>query len=98
MLRLARVPRWPATGPGGGGVIDLVPLGECVLVATPDTLTPLADATEITITSDEEGRMTGADGFGSFGESVRRVFANDDSPVRLWLAGEEYVREEALVA
>ena len=51
----------------------------------------------LTVTSPEAGRTTAADGFGSFGDPVRRRVADDGGAV-LWLAGEEYWPEDAIVA
>ena len=80
------------------GALDLVPLGNRVLLASPDSLTPLADVCEITASTKEKATITVADGFGSFGEQVSLVFGKGGMPVRLSLAGEEYLPETLSVA
>jgi CubicO group peptidase (beta-lactamase class C family) len=52
---------------------DLVPMGAKVLCATPAFLTPFQDASEIAIIGRDRGRFVEANGYASFGESVRLV-------------------------
>ena len=94
----ASVAEWKGRWWNPWGAIDLVPLGDRVLLASPDSLTPLADAGEITVSTDVNGAITVADGFGSFGEHAARVVGAEGAPVRLLLAGEEYVPEAILRA
>ncbi|SDR01623.1 CubicO group peptidase, beta-lactamase class C family [Rhizobiales bacterium GAS113] len=69
------------------GAADLVPMGDKVMVAAPALLTPFLDASEITVTGKDRGKITGAIGGGSFGQSVRRVRNKEGEVAELWLAG-----------
>ena len=52
--------------------VDLVPMGNRVLVGNPHMISPFMDATEIEVTGRDTGRITSATGYASFGEPVRR--------------------------
>jgi CubicO group peptidase (beta-lactamase class C family) len=80
------------------GVADLVPLGDKVLVAAPDLMNPLMDASEITVTAKDRGRISLANGYASHGEDVRRVRDRDGKVSELWLAGSKLLPEAAAVA
>ncbi len=77
--------------------IDLVPMGDRVLVATPDLLAPFTDAAEIEVSSPTEGRITLATGFGGHGEPVSRVSGPDGTPERLHVAGSAMVPEAEML-
>jgi D-alanyl-D-alanine carboxypeptidase len=79
------------------GPIDLVPVGETVLVATPALPNPLLDAAEIEVVADSEGRVVRGSGFQSIGESVRCVRAPDGSAAELWIGGTKLLPEPAFV-
>ena len=55
------------------GAVDLVPMGDKVLVVAPGFINPVGDAAEVEITRRDQGRLTAADGYSSYGEPVRRV-------------------------
>src|SRR5262249_42204417 len=55
------------------GAIDLVPIGDKVLAASPSLPMPFTDASEIAVSSPDTGAITLADGFGSHGERVERI-------------------------
>ena len=59
------------------GAVDLVPMGEKVLVATPGLVNPFTDASELAVTARDRGRIALANGFASHGEGVRRVRGKD---------------------
>ena len=80
------------------GAFDLVPVGDRVLVASPDSATPFIDATEIEVTDTTHGRITQANGFASHGELVERTLDSDGRAVRLRLAGEDSLPEAAFVS
>src|SRR3954468_24892786 len=69
------------------GGIDLVPMGDKVLVASPGFTNPMADATELEITGRTTGRIALAGGFGSHGEKVACTRAKSGKITELWLAG-----------
>jgi D-alanyl-D-alanine carboxypeptidase len=79
------------------GALDLVPMGDKVLVASPDSLSPFSDAAEIMVASPSNGRITRANGFGSYGEAVERITGADGEPATLLLAGEVLLPEAAFV-
>ncbi|WP_428395435.1 serine hydrolase domain-containing protein [Lichenicoccus sp.] len=79
------------------GAFDLVPIGDRVLVASPDTTTPFTDASEIEVIDTTHGRITQAHGFASHGEPVERTLDSEGSAVRLRLAGEDSLPEAAFV-
>ena len=80
------------------GASDLVPMGDRVLVASPDSATPFTDATEIEVADATHGRITAANGFASHGEPVERMLDSDGRAVRLRLAGEDSLPEAAFVS
>lgn len=79
------------------GVVDLVPLGDIVLLAAPESTTPFSDAPEIAVSSTNQGWIKTASGFGSIEEQVVRTFSPDGSPTSVIIAGEEHVPEAALI-
>ena len=79
------------------GTVDLVPMGDRVLIASPDDAAPFEDAAEITVTSAAEGTITAATAFGSHGEPVVRRLDGDGRPTSLRIAGEEHLPEAEFV-
>ena len=78
------------------GPVDLVPMGDKVVAAVPAALTPLADASEISVTDRLLGRIALANGYGNHGETVRRV-ADASGDIRsVWLGGIELASEADL--
>ena len=55
------------------GASDLVPMGNKVVWLAPGFINPMADAGEITVSGRNVGKITLANGYGSYGESVRCV-------------------------
>ena len=68
-----RVRDWGGRWWGLWGAVDLVPIGNRVLVGAPSALNPLVDAPEIEVTGRDAGRIAQASGFRSHGEAVRRT-------------------------
>jgi hypothetical protein len=56
------------------------------------------DASEITVTAKDRGRISLANGYASHGEGVRRVRGRDGKVSELWLAGSKLLPEAAAVA
>lgn len=93
-----RVRDWTGRWWNLGGAIDLVPIGNIVMAANPQLLNPFMDATEIEVTGRDTGRISLATGFGSHGQSVRRMRSKAGTITDIWLAGGNLKREKALVA
>ena len=55
------------------GPVDLVPVGDRVVVAWPVQLDPFMDASEIEVTGRDKGTITVAGGFANFGEQARLI-------------------------
>ena len=75
------------------GAVDLVPMGEKVLLADPSAAKPFVDATELEISSPTEGRIALANGFGSHGERAALRLGADGKAERLFLGGTELMRD-----
>jgi hypothetical protein len=75
------------------GAVDLVPVGNKVLIVAPGFINPIADAGEIVISGRDQGRIAVADGYSSYGEPVRRVRAGSGRVVEIWLAGSKLLPE-----
>ena len=75
------------------GAVDLVPIGNKVLIAAPGFINPIVDAGEIEISGRDQGRIAVADGYSSHGEPVRRVRAGSGKVVEIWLAASKLLPE-----
>jgi CubicO group peptidase (beta-lactamase class C family) len=80
------------------GAIDLVPIGNLVMVANPHLLNPFMDASEIEVTGRDTGRISLAAGYGSHGQTVRRTRSKAGTVTDIWLAGANLKPEKALAA
>ena len=78
--------------------VDLVPMGNRVMVGNPHLFSPFIDAPEIEVTGRDTGRITSAPGYASFGEPVRRSRRKSGKVSDLWLAGVNLKPEKALAA
>ena len=93
-----RVRDWTGRWWGTFGAIDLVPMGDRVMVANPQLLNPFLDATEIDVTGRDTGWISLAAGFQSHGQAVRRVRNTRGAVSDIWLAGGNLKPEKALAA
>ena len=75
------------------GAVDLVPMGNKVLVVGPGFINPIGDAGELEITARDQGRFAVADGYSSYGEPVRRVRDRAGKVVEVWLAASKMLPE-----
>ena len=75
------------------GAVDLVPMGNKVLVVAPGFLNPIADAGQLEITGRDQGRIAVADGYSSYGEPVRRVRDRSGKVTEVWLAASKMLPE-----
>jgi len=80
------------------GAIDLVPMGEKVIVAAPSLSNPFTDASEISITGEDRGRVTLANGMGRYGEEVRRIREGNGEVGEVWIGDTRFLPEPQLVA
>jgi hypothetical protein len=80
------------------GAMDLVPLGERVVVANPNFIDPFTAATEIEVTGRDVGRISLASGYASHGEAVRRTRNKAGTVTDVWLAGAELKPEKNVAA
>lgn len=80
------------------GAVDLVPLGETVMVAAPSLPNPFAEASEISVSDKDIGRFTAAAGTARYGESVRRVRRPDGTVGEVWFGGTRLVPEAEAAA
>ena len=87
-----RVADWAGRWWGAWGAVDLLPVGDKVLVAMPGLWNPVQSASEIAVSGADQGRIALAGGFGSHGEPVRRV-RRGGKVVEVWLAGSRMVPE-----
>lgn len=71
------------------GAIDLLPMGNKVVTASPGFLNPLFDASELEITGRNTGRIAAATGYGSHGEPVRCVRGRSGRITEVWLGGSQ---------
>jgi CubicO group peptidase (beta-lactamase class C family) len=77
------------------GTLDLVPMGDKVVAATPSLMDPFMDASEIALTGRDAGRVALAGGFASHGEQVRRIRrGRGGRVVELWMTGARLLPED----
>jgi CubicO group peptidase (beta-lactamase class C family) len=94
----AAVAGWTGRWWSHWGPLDLVPMGDKVVAAVPATLTPFADASEISVTDRLLGRVAVANGYENFGEAVRRVADTSGEITSVWFGGLQLAREADLAA
>ena len=73
--------------------VDLVALGNRVVVASPGLLNPFSGADEIAVTGKDRGTISLADGYGRHGEAARLVRGRDGRVQEVWLGGARLVSE-----
>ncbi len=76
--------------------VDLVPMGDKVLLANPDWPNPFLKVPELTIVSRDEARISQAGSFQSFGEPARRVRGKDGKVREIRVGGGKLVPEDVL--
>jgi D-alanyl-D-alanine carboxypeptidase len=69
-----------------------------VLIAAPTFLNPVMDASEITVSGADRGKIAVAHGFAHHGEAVRRKRANGGQIEEIWVGGTRFVPEQKAVA
>ena len=93
-----RVKDWNGRWWTPAGAIDLLPVGGRVLIAAPALLNPVMDASEIIVSSADQGKIAVAHGFANHGEAVRRERANGGEVGEIWVGGTRFVPEQKAVA
>jgi CubicO group peptidase (beta-lactamase class C family) len=80
------------------GAVDLVPMGERVVVADPAFANPFTDAGEISVSGRDSGVISQAHGYASYGEAARRLRGARGKATALWLGGTRLLPEAKLAA
>jgi hypothetical protein len=73
------------------GAVDLLPMGDKVMVAAPGFANPLLDAGGIEMTGRTAGRIALTGGDANHGEPVRCVRARSGKIVEVWLGASKYL-------
>lgn len=76
--------------------VDLVPMGDQVMVAAPGQANPFADVAELAVTGADEAIIRKAGGFGSHGEAARLVRGRGGKVASVVFAGGKLVDEAAI--
>jgi hypothetical protein len=84
---------WSAWAPS-----DFVPVGDRVLLAGPAMTNPFLKVAELTLTGEDEARISQSGAFGSYGEPARLVRGDDGAVREIRLAGGRLTREADLAA
>jgi D-alanyl-D-alanine carboxypeptidase len=80
------------------GAVDLVPVGGKVMIAAPSLANPFTDASEISVTGADCGRISLAPGSAHHGEDVRRLRGRGGKVDEVWLGGVRFLPEAKLAA
>lgn len=92
-----RVRDWTGRYWTSSRAVDLVPIGERVLVATPQAYNPFTDAAEIEVTGKDTGRIAAAEGYSSFGEAAWLERSPSGKKItEVWLGGSRLQPEKAV--
>ena len=80
------------------GAIDLVPIGRTVMVGVPSQPNPFTDASEISVSGADYGRISLASGFAHYREPVRKIRGADGKVEEVWLGGMRFLPESKIAA
>ncbi len=78
--------------------LDFVPMRDHVVTSDPGLTTPFLDASEITVTKRDLGKIRHATGLASFGEEARLVRGRNGHVREIWLGGTKFLRENNFAA
>ena len=92
-----RVRDWAGRWWSTWGALDLVPMGDIVLAANPHIGNPFLDVTELKVTGRDRALIALTGGYGSQGETVRRVRGASGAVSELWFSASK-LQPEARVA
>jgi len=91
----ARVRDWTGRWTSMWRAIDLVPMGNKVVLSIPSALFPFANTGELRVAKRDAAHISRAEGFGSFGEPVRRV-RKRGKVAEVWLGSTKCIPETEL--
>jgi CubicO group peptidase (beta-lactamase class C family) len=94
----AELADWSGRWWSAGGVLDLVPVGDKVVLSAPGLTNPMAKASELTVTGPDRARISQAGGFASYGEPASLIRDATGAVVAVQLAGSRMVTEADLTA
>jgi len=94
----AAVADWSGRWWGVWGAVDLVAMGQTVLMAAPGLANPFLKVPELTVDAPDAARITRAGAFASFGEPVRRLRGAAGEVVAIDSAGTRLLPEAELAA
>jgi D-alanyl-D-alanine carboxypeptidase len=80
------------------GAVDLVPMGETVMIAVPSLPNTFAEAGEVSVSDKDNGRFTAAAGTARYGENVQRIRRADGTVSEVWFGGTRFVPEAEAAA
>jgi CubicO group peptidase (beta-lactamase class C family) len=89
-----KVKDWTDRWWGLWGAIDLVPMGDAVLVANPHVARPFLDASRLQVTGRDKARITASSGFLYFAEGARRTRNEAGEVSELWLGGDKFLPQK----
>ncbi len=75
------------------GTVDLVPMGNVVMIANPHMANPFLNASELQVIDRDKARIAPSSGFLYFGEAAHRTRNEADRVTELWLGGDKLVLE-----
>jgi hypothetical protein len=78
--------------------LDFVPFRDCVLVADPGAAVPFTEASEVTMTKRDIGRVSQATALGNYGEEARLVRGKNGAVREVWFGGTKYLSDMRLAA
>jgi CubicO group peptidase (beta-lactamase class C family) len=84
---------WTGRWWGLWGAIDLVPMGNVVMVANPHAPNPFLDASELQVSGRDAARIMPSSGFLYYGEAARRIRNGAGAVSELWLGGDKFLPE-----
>jgi CubicO group peptidase (beta-lactamase class C family) len=93
-----RTAGWKGRWWSAGGALDLVPMGDKVMVGAPGMINPFLDTSEIHLTGRDSGRVALANGYASHGEPVRRVRTGTGRVREIWIGAGRMVSKATAVA
>lgn len=91
-----RIAHWTGRWWNLWGTMDLVPMGNKVLVAGPAFFNPFVDASELEVQKRDTGRIALAGGYASHGEPARLVRDGRKTVREVWIGGAKFLRENQL--
>jgi CubicO group peptidase (beta-lactamase class C family) len=75
--------------------VDLIPLGDIVVYASSDSLTPFAEPEEIEVVTPTTGRFKRSEAPALFGEMVERTLDEHGNCLAIRVGGDEFLTEDA---